>query len=86
MPLLLQFLQRHILDKGGVLWIIAGGRLRQIGVEVADRAGFEPTSPALMAAYLSELGRAARAALSSGRPCDGEALLRLVARIGGDGA
>jgi hypothetical protein len=55
-------------------------------VEVADRAGFEPTSPALMAAYLSELGRAARAALSSGRPCDGEALLRLVARIGGDGA
>jgi len=25
------------------LWIIAGGRLRQIGVEVADRAGFEPT-------------------------------------------
>jgi hypothetical protein len=53
---------------------------------VADRAGFEPTSPALMAAYLSELGRAARAALSSGRPCDGEALLRLVARIGGDGA
>ena len=49
---------------------------------MADRAGFEPTSPALMAAYLSELGRAARAALSSGRPCDRDAPLRLVARIG----
>ena len=53
---------------------------------MADRAGFEPTSPALVAAYLSELGRASRAALASSSPCDGEALLRLVARIGGDGA
>ena len=32
-----------------------GGRLRQIGVEVADRAGFEPTSPAPKAGRISRL-------------------------------
>ena len=32
-----------------------GGRLRQISVEVADRAGFEPTSPAPKAGRISRL-------------------------------